>query len=125
HHQAQDGRVWFENGAHFPTLRLAAPGKAEVTVVVYGGMVDEVEEAIRAAFIEKEIMAELLVPTMIYPLDIAPIVESVAGTGRLLVVEEGQGFAGFGSEVLALCSERLPGRALATARVCASEHPIP
>ncbi|HYR58489.1 MAG TPA: thiamine pyrophosphate-dependent enzyme, partial [Chthoniobacteraceae bacterium] len=120
-----DGRVWLENGADFPTLKLDAHGRGDVTVVTYGGMVDEVEEAVRRAFEDDEIIGEVLVPTRVFPLDVAPIVESVARTGRLLVVEEGQGFAGFGSEVLAACAERLPGAGLRTARVCAEPHPIP
>jgi 2-oxoisovalerate dehydrogenase E1 component len=42
-----------------------------------------------------------------------------------VVVEEGQGFAGFGAEVIAACAERLGRGAFVAARVCASEHPIP
>ena len=122
---ASDGRLWLENDAPFPTLKLDADGKGDVTVVTYGGMVEEVEEAVRRAFVENEIVSEVLVPTMIFPLDLAPILESVARTGRLVVVEEGQGFAGFGAEVIASCAERLPGTALRSARVHAEPHPIP
>jgi 2-oxoisovalerate dehydrogenase E1 component len=43
----------------------------------------------------------------------------------LLVVEEGQGFSGFGAEVVAACLERLKGRTVAAARVYAEPHPIP
>ncbi|MFM8890559.1 MAG: transketolase C-terminal domain-containing protein, partial [Planctomycetia bacterium] len=68
---------------------------------------------------------DIIVPTCIHPLDVEPIIESVSRTGRLLVVEEGQGFAGFGSEVVAACSGRLGGRRLWTARVSAAPHPIP
>ena len=122
---ASDGRLWLENEAPFPTLKLDADGKGDVTVVTYGGMVEEVEEAVRRAFVENEIVSEVLVPTMIFPLDLTPILESVARTGRLVVVEEGQGFAGFGAEVIASCAERLPGTALRSARVHAEPHPIP
>ena len=122
---ASDGRLWLENVAPFPTLKLDADGKGDVTVVTYGGMVEEVEEAVRRAFVENEIVSEVLVPTMIFPLDLAPILESVARTGRLVVVEEGQGFAGFGAEVIASCAERLPEAALRSARVHAEPHPIP
>ncbi len=125
HPQSPDGRVWMADGADFPTLKLAAPGRASITVVTYGGMVDEVEEATRLAFEDDEIVAEVIVPTRVFPLDVTAILESVGRTGRLLVVEEGQGFAGFGAEVLATCTERLPGVALRAARVCAEPHPIP
>jgi 2-oxoisovalerate dehydrogenase E1 component len=125
HHQAVDGRQWVENGAAFPTLKLEAAGSPDVTIVAYGGMVEEVEEAVNRAFLEQEIMAEVLAPTMIYPLDIDPIVESVQKTKRLLVVEEGQGFAGFGAEVISLCAEKLRGVNFQVARVCAATHAIP
>ena len=125
HQQAPDGRVWCENMATFPTLRLAADDGGDLTIIVYGGMVEEVEKAVRRAFIEHEIESEVLVPTKIYPLDIAPLIESVSRTMRLVVVEEGQGFAGFGAEVIASCSERLRGQNLVVERVCAASHPIP
>jgi len=122
---AADGRIWQEDGATFPTLKLSAPNRAGVTVVVYGGMVGEVENAARQAFIENEIVCELLVPTKIYPLDLRPIIESVSVTGRLLVVEEGQGFAGFGAEVIAACLQKMPAASLVAERVFAAPHPIP
>jgi 2-oxoisovalerate dehydrogenase E1 component len=125
HQQAPDGRRWLANEDVFPTLKLPAAGAADLTIVTYGGMVEDVEAAINEAFIEDEIHAEVLVPTMIYPLNINPIIESVRHTGRLLVVEEGQGFSGFGSEVVAVCLERLKGQAVAVARVYAEPHPIP
>ncbi|HEV2696315.1 MAG TPA: thiamine pyrophosphate-dependent enzyme [Verrucomicrobiae bacterium] len=125
HQQALDGRRWLESGADFPMLKLPATGTADLTVVTYGGMVEDVEAAVRDAFIEDEIQVEVLVPTMIYPLDVQSIVESVAKTGRLLVVEEGQGFSGFGAEVIAACCEQLKGRAIVTGRVHAESHPIP
>jgi 2-oxoisovalerate dehydrogenase E1 component len=123
--QAPDGRAWQEDGAAFPTLKLAAPAGAELTIVAYGGMVEDVEEAVKRAFSEREILCEVVVPTMLYPLDIGPIVGSVSRTRRLLVVEEGQGFAGFGSEVVARCAEQLGGQLAAAGRVYAAEHPIP
>jgi len=125
HQQAPDGRRWLVNDAYFPTLKLPIPGGADLTIVTYGGMLEEVEAAIKEAFLEDEIQAEVLVPTMIYPLDMSPIVESVSQTGRLLVVEEGQGFSGFGAEVVTACLERLGGRPIKAARVYAEPHPIP
>ncbi len=125
HSQAPDGRVWLDDGSAFPTLKLDGQGRANITVVTYGGIVDDVEDAVKRAFEDHDIICEVLVPTRLFPLDMTPILDSVAVTGRLLVVEEGQGFAGFGSEVLAACAERLPGTALHAARVCAQPHPIP
>jgi len=125
HYQAPDGRRWLASNSSFPTLKLPAVGTADLTIVTYGGMVEEVEAAVKDAFLEDEIQAEVLVPTMICPLDLNPILESVKQTKRLLVVEEGQGFSGFGAEVVAMCMERLKGHAIAVARVYAEPHAIP
>jgi 2-oxoisovalerate dehydrogenase E1 component len=121
--RAPDGRIWMDNGAPLPTLRLGGHGQADVTLVTYGGMLEECAEAAKIAFEEHEIVVEIVVPTRVYPLDTDPIFESVSGTLKVLTVEEGQGFSGFGSEVLAACAEKIPG--CRSARVFAETHPIP
>ena len=63
HQQAPDGRRWLANGEYFPMLKLPAVGAADLTIVTYGGMVEEVELAVKEAFLEDEIQAEVLVPT--------------------------------------------------------------
>ncbi|HSW47095.1 MAG TPA: thiamine pyrophosphate-dependent enzyme [Phycisphaerae bacterium] len=88
-------------GECFPTIRIRPDKPCQLTVVTYGGMVEMVEAALAELREEEELFADLLVPTQLYPLDIEPIVESAAATSRLLLVEEGQGFAAFGSEVIA------------------------
>lgn len=86
----------------FPTVRINSPeGTAEVTIVCYGGMLDEVEAAITDAFDKYEIMSDVICPCLLNPLNIAPILESVTRTKKLLMVEEGPSFAAFGSEVMA------------------------
>ena len=68
-------------------------GEPDVTILCYGGMLADVEKALDPLFDEHEIACEVICPTQLYPLDLRPIVESVARTGRLLIVEEGLGFA--------------------------------
>ena len=109
----------------FPTVRLRPAGiPADVTLVTYGGMLEDVEKAIATLFTEHELACELLVPLRLYPFDLAPIEESVARTKRVVVVEEGQGFLGFGAEVLAQLSEHIRGGFVAR-RLAAASHPIP
>lgn len=87
--------------ATFPTVRISPAGECQLTIVAYGGMVPLAESAMKTLRDEEDIDCELLIPTQLYPLDLSPILESTGRTGRLLVVEEGQGFAGFGSETIA------------------------
>lgn len=119
------GYVLEKTADRFPTLRLRpADGLADVTLVAYGGMVAEAEAAMTALFEEHDLVGELLIPLRLFPLDMGPIVDSVARTGRVVVAEEGQGFAGFGSEVLSQLAEHgLPQ--LRATRVSAAPHAIP
>ena len=77
-------------------------------------MLVDVERALDALFDEDEIACEVICPTQLYPLDPRPILESVRRTGRLLIAEEGLGFAAFGAEVVAQIMERAPGVAPGT-----------
>jgi 2-oxoisovalerate dehydrogenase E1 component len=110
----------------FPTMRIR-PTKADpdLTLVCYGGMLELAEQAAATLLKTEEIAVEILAPTQVYPLDLCPLMESIQQTRRLLVVEEGQGFSGFGSEVIASATERLQGISLQCARVCAVPSIIP
>jgi pyruvate/2-oxoglutarate/acetoin dehydrogenase E1 component len=68
---------------------------------------------------------EIVVPTRLYPVDLAPILESVASSGRLLIAEEGVDFCAFGAEVVAQIAERALGALRAVRRLGAPHHPIP
>ena len=97
-----------------------------MTILCYGGMLPDVEKALDPLFDEHEIAARSSVPTQLYPLNTWPIVESVARTGRLLVVEEGLAFAALGAEVDRAGRWSKRREALQRVRRLASpEHPIP
>ena len=107
------------------TTRLRPEAAPDVTIVCYGGMLTEVEEAIVPAFDEYEVVCEVICPAQLFPLNAWPIVESVARSRRLLVVEEGVGFAGFGAEVIAQVHQRLSGTPIQVGRVACADHAIP
>lgn len=87
----------------FPTLRIfpLEEIQPDITIVCYGGMLEEVEKAIELAFEEDEIFCEIICPTLISPLNIEPVIRSIKVTKNLLTVEEGNHFASLGSEILA------------------------
>jgi 2-oxoisovalerate dehydrogenase E1 component len=86
----------------FPTLRLSpSKGKAVITILCYGGTLEDVENAVTTVLIDDEIFCEVICPTLISPVCIDPIVDSIERTRKLLIVEEGSTIAAFGSEVLA------------------------
>lgn len=114
-----------ESGGEFPVSRLRPEATADVTVLAIGGIAVEAEQALTALFDEHEVLVDLFLPTAIYPFDIHVLRESLAVTGRLLVIEEGQGFAGIGSEILAQVAEQSWERPVRCARVYAAASPIP
>jgi pyruvate dehydrogenase E1 component beta subunit len=82
------------------------------------------QAALQLAF-EAEVFVELVVPTQLAPFDLAPLFDSLRGTQRLLVVEEGTLSLGWGAEVLARCFETLGPAVMAARRLAAQEIPIP
>jgi 2-oxoisovalerate dehydrogenase E1 component len=109
----------------FPTTRLRPAAPPEVTILCYGGVLHEVERAVERLFDEHEVVCEVLCPLQLYPFDPRPIVASVEASGRLLVVEEGLSFAGFGAEVVTQLMEGAPGAVRQVRRLAAPRHPIP
>jgi 2-oxoisovalerate dehydrogenase E1 component len=109
----------------FPTTRIRSVGRADVTILCYGGMLSEAEKALDVLFEEHEIVAEIVCPTQIYPLHLDPIVAAVRESQRVLVVEEGQMFCGFGAEVVASICEACPDLAIRIRRLGAAARPLP
>jgi 2-oxoisovalerate dehydrogenase E1 component len=109
----------------YPTVRLRPEGKVDLTILCYGGMLELAEEAQLKLFEDYDIVAEVICPTQIYPLNINPILESVKNSGRLLIVEEGYAFSGWGSEAVTELIEAIPGSIKALKRLNMPECPIP
>ena len=109
----------------FPTVRLSPAAPADVTVVAVGGIGPEAEDAMLRLFEQDEVLADLFLPTRLYPFDVGCLLDSLMATRRLLIVEEGQGFAGIGAEIAAQAVERLGPAGLSVRRVAAAPVPIP
>lgn len=105
--KAAPGYLVSETGSDWPTVVVKpAQHPAGATVVCYGGMLALAESILEELFHEHEILLELVAPTTLFPLQIEPILDSLQRTRRLLTLEEGLGFAGFGAEVAAQSVER-------------------
>jgi 2-oxoisovalerate dehydrogenase E1 component len=123
--RAPDGFTWEHTEDDFPTSRLRPGAVPDLTIVCYGGLLGAAERAADALFEEHEIVAEVVCPIELYPLRLAPLLESVRRSGRLLVVEEGQLFSGFGSEVIAEIHGRAPGLLVRSRRLGPPACPVP
>jgi 2-oxoisovalerate dehydrogenase E1 component len=81
--------------------RIRAEG-SDLTLVTYGGMVPVALEA--AARVDASV--EVIDLRTLFPWDRETVLDSVAKTGRLLVVQEPQGSAGVAAEVAAFVAEK-------------------
>jgi 2-oxoisovalerate dehydrogenase E1 component len=111
--------------ALFPTVRITpANAQANVTILSYGAMARFIADLLPRLFDEGDAICELIVPTALNPFDPRPVLESVAPTGRLVVVEEGSSSAGFGAEAIATIEE-LAGDRVVSARLGSYPAPPP
>jgi 2-oxoisovalerate dehydrogenase E1 component len=121
-----DGYQLVESGSSFPTSVLRPAAAPDITVVAFGRMSVLVERAARTLAAQEEIRVEVVLPTRVWPLDLAPIAASTARTGRLLVVEEGTAGFDLASEVIAsLLLEHRASAPRHVRKLAAAPTPIP
>ncbi len=106
-------------------LQVGGAPAPRLTMAAYGYMAALARAAMLELAYEHEIFSELLVLTQLAPCELAPVQESLARTGRLLVVEEGSRTMGWGAEVAARAAEWHGPRLRALRRLAAQETPIP
>lgn len=103
------------------TLRDAPP--PALTLCAYGHMAELAREAVLELAYEHEIISELIVPTQLAPVRVAPLLAACRRTRRLVVAEEGTLSYGWGAEVLARAATDADG--IAASRVAALDSPLP
>ena len=118
-------RLRFESNASFPMAHLEPDLDPQLTIIAVGGVGVDAEQAAIRLFQDEEVAADLFLPSCLYPFDISPLAESLKKTRRLLVVEEGQGFASLSSEILAQVAERFAAYNIVCRRLNAAPIPIP
>ncbi|GGS43536.1 alpha-ketoacid dehydrogenase subunit beta [Streptomyces violaceus] len=90
--------------ARSPTAARIVRRGADLTVATYGAITHEVLEAAHA--LSPGIDVEVVDLRWVAPLDMDTVLESVARTGRLLIVHEGSKDVGIGAEIAATVAER-------------------
>jgi pyruvate/2-oxoglutarate/acetoin dehydrogenase E1 component len=111
HRPPADGRVGdFEvrtGDGPWPALTFSGNrfSGGEATIVAYGGMLPIALDAATRLILEEEIFTEVVALGRLLPLDLEPVLESVARTHALVTVEEGTLTAGVGAEIAARVQE--------------------
>lgn len=85
----------------FPVLSLTPNSKDSVaTILCYGEVLNEVENSLLELFIDEEIKCDVICPSLISEIQIELILQSAKNTKNLIIIEEGSGYASWGSEVV-------------------------
>ena len=86
----------------FPVLVISPrESHPRCTLFCYGGTLPAAEEAARTLFYQNDVLVEIVAHSRLHPLDPSVLIESVSRTLALVTIEEGNGFAGLGAEVMA------------------------
>ncbi|RDI23118.1 alpha-ketoacid dehydrogenase subunit alpha/beta [Lentzea flaviverrucosa] len=118
------GFTTFVSDERFPTALVRSQKQPHVTLLGYGGVCDDLLVACRRLFLEHDLIAQVLCPTAVHPFRLAAYADVLNAAPALVVVEEGQGFGGFGAEVLAQVTELGPAGPRVR-RVVPAASPLP
>jgi len=95
------GFNFFKSSNIFPDVLISPESKnIDITLIGYGGMSDSLIQACDILFEKYEIITQVLLISQLYPLEITVFLKNLKETKGIIIVEEGQGFSGFGSEVI-------------------------
>jgi 2-oxoisovalerate dehydrogenase E1 component beta subunit len=109
----------------FGVARVARPGD-DLTLVTWGAMVHTACAAAEQAEAEHDISAEVIDLRTIMPWDREAVLQSVARTGKALVLHEDTRTAGFGAEIAATIGEEVfEDLDAPVVRLTAPDTPVP
>lgn len=106
-------------------LRIKGAPPAAITMSAYGYCAEMARQAQLKMAFEEEVFCELVVPTRLSPFALQPLMDSVARTSKVLLIEEGTRSLGWGAEVTALLAETLGDKLKQVKRLTALETPVP
>jgi pyruvate/2-oxoglutarate/acetoin dehydrogenase E1 component len=92
-----------EGEGPYPALTFSGNGfgRAEATLVTYGGMLPVALDAATELILQHELFTEVVALSRLHPLDLDPVLESLARTGSIVTLEEGTLTGGVGAELAA------------------------
>ena len=110
----------------FPTVLIKPESTTlDITLIGYGGISDTLVTVAEKLFEEFDIVAQVICPTQIYPFSIEPFLDLISQSQFLVLAEEGQGFAGFGAEIVAQIAEHDAALLKKVKRIVPLAIPIP
>lgn len=113
-------------GTHYPIIIVEPEShEVDVCIIAYGGLSNLIVDIVVELFLEFDIVARFICPIQIYPFAINSCLDHIKKCKALVIVEEGQGFAAFGAEIMAQLYSLNNQFLIKATRVYATESPIP
>ena len=97
----------------------------DLTIIGYGGTDGLIANACESLFNNYDQVSQGLIVTQLYPFNIKDYIDLLPNGSAILIVEEGQGFAGFGAEVISQLYEQFPNNQFRVERVNSKAYCIP
>jgi 2-oxoisovalerate dehydrogenase E1 component len=96
------------DNADYPVIKIRPlRSKPNLTIVTYGGMLNDVIESIEPLFYEADFKVEVIALTEINPIDYNDIISSVSVTKKVAIIEEGNAVGSISSEIISSLLEKL------------------
>lgn len=92
-------------------------------ILTYGGMAMKAIEAARELMIEDELEVDVVLVSLLQPLQLDGLMETLVSADHLFVLEENDAYGGWGAEVISQLAARRPFKALR--RIAARDIPLP
>jgi pyruvate/2-oxoglutarate/acetoin dehydrogenase E1 component len=97
----------YNNNELLPNLVISPKDyEPEITIICYGGTLIEVEKVTEKLCLEEEIFVDIICPTQLSYISIDEIISSIKKTKKILIIEEGNNFASWSSEIVATILEK-------------------
>tara|TARA_Y100001970_G_scaffold15871_1_gene17886 strand:+ start:71939 stop:72955 length:1017 start_codon:yes stop_codon:yes gene_type:complete len=112
----------------FPTIILKTDSteSPDLSIITYGGMAKQVVSAVEKKFMEDEASIRVIIPSIIKPLPHDDIISNISGSKKILIVEEGSKYSGWGAELSCLIYDKIHGNLEGPIhRIGAKQSPIP
>jgi 2-oxoisovalerate dehydrogenase E1 component len=94
------------NESLFPDLIIRPTNtESNATILCYGEMLNEVEDAVNDLLINEEYFFDIIAPSLISEINLDSIIPSLKRTRKLVIIEEGPGFSSWGSEIVSMLHE--------------------
>jgi pyruvate dehydrogenase E1 component beta subunit len=94
------------------------------TIIAPGGLTERAVAAARSLLIERETLCEILVPSRLYPFDLAPLEPLLTRAGGVCVVEDGTADGSWGEHLAQMIHSGLWGRLRRPVRLVATARDI-